>query len=151
MNNDADVAFTALDKAQTFFQNTDNAQKYKFLCKDDTTSNSESPCVWSKQLRTLIVANRFLFFYLVKSIVYLRNFFFSGVANSVRSILEQWLQNYKLGGMTPFGISGNTLVNQLLSVLQLQGSTDRIRFLGDIDLKTYVAGKQFKSNLIDSI
>lgn len=61
VNNDADVAFTALDKAEIFFQNAENALKYKFLCKDDTTSGPETPCVWSKQLRTLIVANRFLF------------------------------------------------------------------------------------------
>lgn len=59
----------------------------------------------------------------------------------MRSTLEQWLQNYIVGGMTPFGISGNALISQLLSVLQLQGDTDRIRFLGGIDLKSYVAGK----------
>lgn len=60
VNSDADVAFTALDKAQIFFQNAENARKYKFLCKDDTTSSSDTPCVWSKQLRSLIVANRFV-------------------------------------------------------------------------------------------
>lgn len=58
-NNDADVAFTALDKAEEFFKNPENLQKYKYLCKDDSTSAPETPCVWSKQLRTLIVANRF--------------------------------------------------------------------------------------------
>lgn len=58
VDNDADVAFTALDKAQAFFSNAENSQKYKYLCKNDTTNGPEAPCVWSKQLRNLIVANR---------------------------------------------------------------------------------------------
>lgn len=67
--------------------------------------------------------------------------FFSGVANSVRSTLEQWLQDYKVDGMTTYGVSGSVYLNLLLSVLQLQSSSDRVRFLGEIDLKSYVAGK----------
>lgn len=61
----------------------------------------------------------------------------------MRSTLEQWLENYQIGGMTPFGLSGSALVNQLLNVLQIQGDTERVKFLGEIDLKTYVSGKSY--------
>lgn len=149
VNNDADVAFTALDKAQTFFENPSNAQKYKFLCKDDTVSNPDAPCVWSKQLRTLIVANRFLIFVSAFLVVY-KIFFLSAVAGPARSTLEQWLENYKVGGMTPFSISGDALLNHLLSILQIDGSTERIRFIGEVNLKTYVSGKlsQFRKGKV---
>lgn len=71
----------------------------------------------------------------------------------MRSILERFLQNYKIGGMTPYGISENAFIKSLLNVLQINGNTERIRFLGDIDLKTYVNGKwkillRFKTGLI---
>lgn len=69
------------------------------------------------------------------------DFIFSEVADSVRSTLEQWLQEYRVDGMSTFGISGNVYLTYLLSVLQMEGSTDRIRFLGGIDLKSYVAGE----------
>lgn len=56
---DADVAVTLYDKAKTFFDNEDNRQKYKYLCPNDAASPSDSPCVWTKQIRSVIVANRY--------------------------------------------------------------------------------------------
>lgn len=144
VNNDADVAFTALDKAEVFFQSVENAQKYKYLCKDDTTSSPLTPCVWSKQLRTLIVANRFLIRDGFCDYCYIVVFFFSAVAILARTALERWLENYKVGGMTPYGLSGSALTSQLLNVLKLQEDTDKVRFLGEIYLKEYVSGKLLK-------
>lgn len=56
-NRDADVAFTLLDKALEFFNNSENAGKYQYLCPDGSKSGSDAPCVWDSQIRRLLVAN----------------------------------------------------------------------------------------------
>lgn len=46
--------------------------------------------------------------------------------------------------MTPYGLSGSALTSQLLSVLKFQEDTEKVRFLGEINLKSYVSGKLWK-------
>lgn len=58
LNKGGDIAITTLPYAIQFFRQSSNAQKYKYFCKDGTSSSAKVPCIWTSQLSDLIVAKR---------------------------------------------------------------------------------------------
>ncbi|KAG5876694.1 hypothetical protein JTB14_025820 [Gonioctena quinquepunctata] len=56
--NKADLALTTLRDALVFFNQTNNADVFQFLCKDGTVRDSSNPCTWTDQLNRLVITGK---------------------------------------------------------------------------------------------
>ncbi|XP_028133685.2 transferrin [Diabrotica virgifera virgifera] len=112
-----DVAVTSLSRALVFLNKSTNADRYQYLCPNDTISTT-IPCVWTKQLNRLIVTGRTR----VNEVSdYLKKNLPANTAFASQSL-----------GMLP-------IKDSLLELLKMK-STDKINYLPDTSLSKHVAG-----------
>ncbi|XP_044259528.1 transferrin-like [Tribolium madens] len=121
LKKNADVAVSTLQEAQLFFANSDNSNKYKYLCKDGSVRSSDSHCTWTKKLPDLIVANRLL-------------------AGEMKKYLQNNLGSHITYNLTQANTFKSNFEEDLVVLLELQYGR-KITFLennGFLSLKNYV-------------
>jgi hypothetical protein len=118
LENDADIAVTSLYEATNFFNSSENNLKYKYLCKNE--SSSLSPCTWSSKLPDLLISER-------STAKYIENYLRNNVKSSINTTIQ------------PISISKDAVEESLKDILKLSGD-EKITFL---EAGSYKSLKQY--------
>ncbi|XP_057670243.1 transferrin-like isoform X1 [Diorhabda carinulata] len=121
VQNGGDVAISSLSDALIFFNSSDNAENFQYLCPNGSASSSSAPCTWTNQLNRLIITEK-----------------------SVTKELEDFLTTnmpHHLSPLTNQTIMRTNLEDSLQLVLKMS-KVDQIYFIEPVSLTTYVKAKR---------
>lgn len=121
VQNGGDVAISSLSDALVFFNSSDNADNFQYLCPNGSASSSSNPCTWTNQLNRLIITQK-------------------SVTNKVKDFLTTHMPHH-LGPFTNQTITKANLEEPLQLVLKMS-KVDQISFTEPVPLTKFITAKR---------